>query len=50
MWEIINTLGCIGWIAGAIALVALFAQRDANREKEKQKGAKGETGNKTDVV
>ena len=35
MSELIFSLGLIGFVGGVVAIVALFAQRDANREKEK---------------
>jgi len=39
MWEIINFLGCIGWIMGGLGLIGLWAARDARIEREKQEAA-----------
>jgi len=36
MLELISFLGCLGWIGGGIALIAIFAQRAADKEKRKQ--------------
>jgi hypothetical protein len=41
MWELIIILGLVGFAGGVIAIIAIFAQRDANKQKEeaaKQKG------------
>lgn len=43
MWEIIKFLGCVGWIMGGIALIGIWAQRDARIEREKQEAAAEKT-------
>ena len=35
MSNLISMLGLVGFIGGVIAVVALFAQRDANKDREK---------------
>ena len=42
---ILIVLGALGFLGGIIALIALFAQRDANRQKEKQGKPHGSDGN-----
>ena len=37
MWELITILGLVGFIGGAIGIIAMFSQRDANKEKEEAK-------------
>jgi hypothetical protein len=34
MWVLISILGLVGFAGGVIAVIALFAQRDANKKKE----------------
>lgn len=43
---LILSLGLLGFIGGVIAVVAMFAQRDANKEKEKaaDKSDRGRNG------
>jgi len=35
MSNLIRMLGLVGFIGGVIAVVAMFAQRDANKDREK---------------
>lgn len=41
MWELITILGLVGFAGGVIAIIALFAQRDANKQKEEATEQKG---------
>jgi hypothetical protein len=41
MWELITILGLVGFAGGVIAVIALFAQRDANKQKEAAAEEKG---------
>jgi len=50
MWEIINFLGCVGWIMGAIGLIAIWAARDASIEREKQEAATEKTKGSNDAA
>ena len=37
MWDLIIILGLVGFAGGVIAIIAMFAQRDANKQKEEAK-------------
>lgn len=40
MWKIIEIVGLVGWLIGAICLVGYLYQRDVNRQREKEEAAK----------
>jgi len=50
MWEIINFLGCLGWIIGGIALIGIWAARDARIEREKQQADAEKTKEPNDAA
>jgi uncharacterized membrane protein YkvA (DUF1232 family) len=50
MWDIINALGWVGWMIGAVCLVALFWQRNENQKREKQEAAEKDKAGKKDAV
>jgi hypothetical protein len=50
MWEVINALGWVGWIIGAICVVALIYQRDVNKEREKQQDAQKSKADEKDTA
>ncbi len=39
MKSILETLGWVGWIIGAVCLFAFLYQRDVNREREQREAA-----------
>lgn len=42
MKGIIETLGWVGWIIGAVCLFGFLYQRDVNREREKRESAENQ--------
>jgi hypothetical protein len=50
MWDVINALGWVGWIIGAVCVFALFYQRDVNREREKREAAEKDKADKKDAA
>lgn len=40
MGELLTTLNLLGWMAGAVALVALFINRSMRRERQKDLDAR----------
>jgi len=40
MWKIIEVVGLVGWLIGAICLAGFLWQRDVNRQREKEEAAK----------
>jgi hypothetical protein len=50
MWELINALGWVGWMIGAVCLVALIWQRNENQKREKREAAEKEKADKKDAA
>ena len=36
LWIILSFLGCVGWIMGAIAVIAILLDRDMRKERERK--------------
>jgi hypothetical protein len=50
MWDIINVLGCLGWMVGAVCLVAFIWQRNENQKREKHESAEKDKADKKDAA
>lgn len=50
MWSIVNTLGWVGWIIGAVCLFAFIYQRDVNRDRERREAAEKDKADRKDGV
>lgn len=50
MKTILETLGWVGWIIGAVCLFAFLYQRDVNRERERQEAAEREKAEGKDAA
>jgi hypothetical protein len=46
MWELISSLGWIGWMIGAVCAVALLWQRNENLKREKREAAEKDQAKK----
>lgn len=50
MKGIIETVGWVGWVIGAVCLFAFLYQRDVNRERERQEAAEREKAEGKDAA
>ena len=50
MWELIKTLGWVGWMIGAVCIAALIWQRNENQKREKREAAEKDQADKKDAA